>query len=180
VPPLRDRREEVPVLAAHFLEHFSSRSGKQGITIGQDAIDALSRHDWPGNVRQLRNELERVVAYAQDGARISIADLSPDVSNRRVMRQDRGGFDQPAFSGSNGRRYSDRPNGTTGHSTPGLAAPEVVKLKVATAELERRLILDALQRNRNNLSRTAIELGLSRRGLRLKLGQLGIQREDRP
>ena len=54
-----------------------------------------------------------------------------------------------------------------------------VRLKVATAELERRLIQEALDRNRNNLSRTAVELGLSRRGLRLKLGQLGINREQR-
>src|SRR5207237_8782984 len=83
VPPLRDRREEVPVLAAHFLDHFSTRSGKQGIVFMQEAIDALIAYDWPGNVRQLRNEIERVVAYAYEGARISIEDLSPEVVHPR-------------------------------------------------------------------------------------------------
>ena len=180
VPPLRDRREEVPVLAAHFMEHFSSRSGKQGITISQEAIDALSKHDWPGNVRQLRNELERVVAYAQDGARISVADLSPDVSNRRSQtRHERSPQDYATFGGSNGKTHLERPNGTYSYSNPRPAEPGIVKLKIATAELERRIIQEALDRNRNNLSRTAVELGLSRRGLRLKLGQLGILRESR-
>ncbi|HSF24519.1 MAG TPA: sigma-54 dependent transcriptional regulator, partial [Blastocatellia bacterium] len=179
VPPLRDRREEVPVLAAHFLEHFSSRSGKQSITISQEAIDALSSHDWPGNVRQLRNEIERVVAYALDGARISVDDLSPDVTNpRRVeMRRERPEQAYAAFGASVGRRFAEGTNGSP--LTARSNATGVVKLKVATAELERRLIQEALDRNRNNLSRTAVDLGLSRRGLRLKLGQLGILREQR-
>src|SRR6185503_10131957 len=90
VPPLRERREEVPVLAAHFLEHFSSRAGKHPLTVTQEAIDALTGHDWPGNVRQLRNEIERVVAYAMDGARISTEDLSPEVIHpRRQAGSDR-------------------------------------------------------------------------------------------
>lgn len=178
VPPLRDRREEVPVLAAHFLEHFSSRSGKQGIMMTQDAIDALSIHDWPGNVRQLRNEIERMVAYAFDDARISADDLSPDVANpRRYVRQDRLRQEQATVGASNGRRFPERTNGN--HSNARSNGPGIVKLKEAIAELERRLIQEALDRNRNNLSRTAIELGLSRRGLRLKLGQLGIVREHR-
>lgn len=180
VPPLRDRREEVPVLAAHFLEHFSSRSGKQSIAMSQDAIDALSSHDWPGNVRQLRNEIERVVAYALDGARISVDDLSPDVTNPRPrgeMRRERPEQAYAAFGGSSGRRFAE---GTNGHRSNARSTETgAVKLKVATAELERRLIQEALDRNRNNLSRTAVELGLSRRGLRLKLGQLGILREQR-
>ncbi|HWO01390.1 MAG TPA: sigma 54-interacting transcriptional regulator, partial [Blastocatellia bacterium] len=178
VPPLRDRREEVAVLAAHFMEHFSSRSGKQGITITQEAIDALSNHEWSGNVRQLRNELERVVAYALDGARISVDDLSPDVSNpRRQMRPNRDQHEYTAFPGINGRMSVQRGNGNYSSLRPTESG--VVKLKIATAELERRLIQESLDRNRNNLSRTAVELGLSRRGLRLKLGQLGILRENR-
>ncbi len=179
VPPLRDRREEIPVLAAHFLEHFSSRAGKQPLTMTQEAIDALTEHDWPGNVRQLRNEVERVVAYAVDGARISTEDLSPEVihpkrqyvsdrSNRGV-EQIQGGHRSNRYGpGINGYRVADQNNGASR-----------LKLKEATAVLERQLIGEALVRNRNNLSRTAIDLGLSRRGLRLKLAQLGIQKEAR-
>ncbi|HVG20624.1 MAG TPA: sigma 54-interacting transcriptional regulator, partial [Blastocatellia bacterium] len=178
VPPLRDRREEVPVLAAHFLDHFSSRSGKQGITMTQDAIDALTGYDWPGNVRQLRNEIERVVAYAYDGARISCEDLSPEVIHPRRAAGDRfrpaseRSFGFPgngrAAAEMNGNRYKRQSNGEAR-----------VKLKEATAILERQLIEEGLARNKHNLSRTAEDLGLSRRGLRLKLAQLGIHREER-
>jgi hydrogenase-4 transcriptional activator len=178
VPPLRDRREEVPVLAAHFLDHFSSRSGKQGIALVQESIDALVAYDWPGNVRQLRNEIERVVAYAYEGARISIEDLSPEVVHPR----------RPMFS-SRQQANSDRSYGVTGndayatngngHRAKLPAANGGGKLKDATAALERQLIEEALIRNKNNLSRTAIDLGLSRRGLRLKMAQLGVLREER-
>ncbi|MFP5260324.1 MAG: sigma 54-interacting transcriptional regulator [Blastocatellia bacterium] len=178
VPPLRDRREEVPVLAAHFLDHFSSRSGKQGITMTQEAIDALTSYDWPGNVRQLRNEVERVVAYAYDSARISCEDLSPEVIHPRRPAGDRfrpaaeraHGFPSNGrpVAEPNGNKYRRSPNGETR-----------VKLKEATAVLERQLIEEGLARNKHNLSRTANDLGLSRRGLRLKLAQLGIQREER-
>jgi hydrogenase-4 transcriptional activator len=178
VPPLRDRNEEVPVLAAHFLEHFSSRAGKQGLTMTQDAIDALTKYDWPGNVRQLRNEIERVVAYAFDGARISHEDLSPEVIHPRRPAGDRHQLSSErsySFSGNgrsiveaNGNRYKKPSNGEGR-----------MKLKEATAILERQLIEEGLARNKHNLSRTALDLGLSRRGLRLKLVQLGIHREER-
>lgn len=179
VPPLRERRDEVPVLAAHFLDHFSSRAGKQPLTMTQEVIDALTEHEWPGNVRQLRNEIERVVTYAEGGERISTDDLSPEVIRPR-RQSDSGrlrwggermnsqiGYEGRRLSG-NGGRINGQPSGTVR-----------LKLKEATAVLERQLIGEALERNRNNLSRTAIELGLSRRGLRLKLAQLGIQRDQR-
>jgi hydrogenase-4 transcriptional activator len=177
VPPLRDRREEVPVLAAHFLDHFSSRSGKQGIAMMQEAIDALIAYDWPGNVRQLRNEIERVVAYAYEGARVSVEDLSPEVVHPRRPMYSRAqangerGYGSPGNNhyATNGNGQRPKPPATNGGG----------KLKDATAALEHQLIEEALMRNKNNLSRTALDLGLSRRGLRLKMAQLGIQREER-
>ncbi len=179
VPPLRDRREEIPVLAAHFLDHFSSRSGKQPLTMTQEAIDALTEHDWPGNVRQLRNEIERVVAYAIDGDRISTEDLSPEVIHpRKQNRSDRSSWrvDQTQATPGDNRRVRGTNAGGFNGQNDGTSR---LKLKEATAVLERQLIEESLARNRNNLSRTAIDLGLSRRGLRLKLAQLGIQREAR-
>ncbi|HLG13778.1 MAG TPA: sigma 54-interacting transcriptional regulator [Blastocatellia bacterium] len=177
VPPLRQRREEVPVLADHFLGHFASRSGKHDVTLSEDAIEALTAYSWSGNVRQLRNEIERVVAYASDGARIESEDLSPEVAHphktaappgseveRRGMVV--GDTGVPVESG----------NGDGGHRSASVASG--VKLKEATAALETQLIQEALVRNRNNLSRTALDLGLSRRGLRLKLAQLGIQKDE--
>ncbi|MFL6278357.1 MAG: sigma 54-interacting transcriptional regulator [Blastocatellia bacterium] len=178
VPPLRDRREEVPVLAAHFLDHFSTRSGRQGVIFMQESIDALIAYDWPGNVRQLRNEIERVIAYAYDGARISLEDLSPEVVHpRRPMESRRppSGFERSYQS----HQHETHASNGNGHRPKPPAANGSGKLKDATAALERQLIEEALQRNKSNLSRTAIDLGLSRRGLRLKMAQLGVQREER-
>ncbi len=175
VPPLRERRDEIPVLAAHFLDHFSSRAGKQPLTMTQEVIDALTEHDWPGNVRQLRNEIERVVAYAPDASRITTENLSPEVVHRRRQA----GADRSRWSVERTRVFADdyqssaRGERTDHHRE----SRERLKLKEATAVLERQLIAEALVRNRNNLSRTAIDLGLSRRGLRLKLAQLGLHRE---
>src|SRR5215813_3598894 len=180
VPPLRERREEVPVLAAHFLDHFSTRAGKPGITFTQDAIDALTDYDWPGNVRQLRNELERVVAYALDGARITTEDLSPEVIHpRRPAGSDRSRWGVERVQPSNSSKYDTNPKGAGAEFRGQAAGGTRPKLKEATAVLERQLISEALIRNKNNLSRTAIDLGLSRRGLRLKLAQLGLQKEAR-
>lgn len=178
VPPLRDRREEVPVLAAHFLDHFATRSGKQGLVMMQEAIDALIAYDWPGNVRQLRNEIERVVAYAYEGARISVEDLSPEVVHpRRPLHSGRPQANGDRGYGSTGNdAYTTNGNG---HKPRLPAANGGGKLKDATAALERQLIEEALMRNKNNLSRTAVDLGLSRRGLRLKMAQLGVLREER-
>ena len=177
VPPLRERREEIPSLAAHFLDHFSTRSGKPNLILTQDAIDALAAYDWPGNVRQLRNEMERVVAYAYDDSHISADDLSTEVSHPR--RQQAKSFARPMQENAypiNGK-LSAKFDGTVGNLN--FAVNGIVKLKDATAVLERQIILASLDRNKNNLSRTALELGLSRRGLRLKLTQLGIVRDDR-
>jgi DNA-binding NtrC family response regulator/tetratricopeptide (TPR) repeat protein len=152
IPPLRERREEIPVLAEHFLEQSASRSGKRNISLSSEAMEAFMRYDWPGNIRQLRNEIERAVTYASDGARILLKDLSPQISNTL----------------NNSSKDSLRLNCTR----------PPMKLKEAVAELERRLIMESLARNSYNLSRTAAELGLSRRGLRLKLSQLGIEKES--
>ena len=182
VPPLRERREEIPVLAAHFLDHFSSRAGKQPLTMTQEAIDALTEHDWPGNVRQLRNEIERVVAYAMDGARLSTEDLSPEVIHpRRPAGSDRSRWSAERSQAPIGHnQYGRATNGDGFMAQSGQPVDGTrLKLKAATAVLERQLIAESLIRNKNNLSRTAIDLGLSRRGLRLKLAQLGILREAR-
>jgi DNA-binding NtrC family response regulator len=181
VPPLRDRREEVPVLASHFLEHFAGRARKQGITFTSEAINALGQYDWPGNVRQLRNEIERVVAYSTEGSEVKLDDLSPEVTHRRgsssgIRSAPSRGY--ASYSGGNGRSDGEV-RSSYGNLKPPQAQERHMRLKEATAILERQLIEEALVRNRNNLSRTAIDLGLSRRGLRLKLGQLGIQRDDR-
>ncbi|MEW6131012.1 MAG: sigma 54-interacting transcriptional regulator [Acidobacteriota bacterium] len=180
VPPLRERREEVPILASHFLEHFASRSGKPGIRLTQDAIDALTAYDWPGNVRQLRNEVERSVAYAYEGSMISVDDLSAEVSSpkRHQFRGQTPKSEELNLSVNipkkEERREPVEPNSNGFDWSPG----GTLKLKEVTAKLEKKIIQTALDKNKNNLSKTALDLGLSRRGLRLKLVQLGISKDE--
>jgi pSer/pThr/pTyr-binding forkhead associated (FHA) protein len=76
IPPLRERTEDIPLLAAHFVKKFASRVGKRIEGLEPDVLDLLSRHGWPGNVRELSNALERAVLYAS-GPRIGRDDLAP-------------------------------------------------------------------------------------------------------
>lgn len=66
VPPLRDRREDIPLLGAHFLEAFAPRRRTKIEGIAPAALDVLTRYDWPGNVRELKNAVERAAAYARE------------------------------------------------------------------------------------------------------------------
>jgi two-component system nitrogen regulation response regulator NtrX len=75
VPPLRDRREDIPLLAQHFVNVLSRRDGAAMRTLDSSALDVLQRYDWPGNVRELRNAIERVMILAA-GPRIMGADVS--------------------------------------------------------------------------------------------------------
>ncbi|MBX3155608.1 MAG: sigma 54-interacting transcriptional regulator [Deltaproteobacteria bacterium] len=77
LPPLRERREDIPLLAAHFLKRYAAeyRAELPGFT--QDALDALSSYNWPGNIRELENEIQRLVIQAEPSHWIEITDLSP-------------------------------------------------------------------------------------------------------
>ncbi len=93
VPPLRERREDVPLLAAHFLAGFAGRGrGRDAASLTPDALGALAAHDWPGNVRELENTLERLVAEARGGT-IDVQDLPPGFRGRSAP------LEEPLFSG---------------------------------------------------------------------------------
>ena len=91
VPPLRDRREDVPLLAAHFLAGFAAR-GRGSASLTPAAVAALAAHDWPGNVRELEHTLERLVAEARGGT-IDVPDLPPAFRERRAE------LEAPLFAG---------------------------------------------------------------------------------
>jgi len=88
VPPLRERREDVPALASAFLEEACERNGRRGMRLGRDALAALQAHDWPGNVRELRNLVERI-AILCDGPEIGAADVAAVIPGARRPRTDR-------------------------------------------------------------------------------------------
>jgi DNA-binding NtrC family response regulator len=88
LPPLRDRKEDVPALAQFFLQRFSLESKKNFSEISQEALDALHAYDWPGNVRELANVIERAVVLGQPPT-IQIEDLSPGIASTEAERDSR-------------------------------------------------------------------------------------------
>jgi DNA-binding NtrC family response regulator len=147
VPPLRERRSEIPTMVNYYVNHYSSRFGRKDIQITPQAVDLLMVSDWPGNVRQLCNEIQRTVARAEDGALITPEQLSPELKRTASPTA---------------------PSAASIASMPNANLQDVT-LATALGEVERRMIADALRRHGGNISRAARELGLTRRGLYLKL-----------
>jgi two-component system response regulator PilR (NtrC family) len=79
LPPLRERREDIPLLVQHFIQRLSAETGRPPATVSQEAMRRLMAHPWPGNVRQLENAVERALAFAQGRGQIDVQDLAPDV-----------------------------------------------------------------------------------------------------
>jgi transcriptional regulator with GAF, ATPase, and Fis domain len=154
VPPLRERRSEVPSIVNYYINHYSSKFGRHNIQITPQAVDLLMVADWPGNVRELCNEIQRAVARAENDTWIIPEDLSPEL--RRV-----GVPASPPASVS--------VLGTTNTGRSEIVPLRNVTLADALSEVERRMISEALRKHKGNISRAARELGLTRRGLYLKL-----------
>ncbi|MCX6339894.1 MAG: sigma 54-interacting transcriptional regulator [Candidatus Aureabacteria bacterium] len=132
VPPLRARREDIPVLAMHFVERICKWLKKDIKGISGEAMARLVTHDFPGNVRELENEMEKAIVMASDGDMITTDGLSEKIQGASAAM----------------------PEGDEHHT-----------MKEAIISLERKLIARALQKHHGNKSRTAQELGISRRGL---------------
>jgi hydrogenase-4 transcriptional activator len=151
VPPLRQRREEIPHLSTFFLREASERLGKPDVQLSSQVLDLFSQYWWPGNVRQLRNEIQRAVAMAPPGGTVGPEHLSPDLTAEPT----------PA------------PN--SGQAPTKVALRGGQTLASVVDDIERDLIRDTLARHRGNISETARSLGLTRRGLYLKLRRLGLE-----
>jgi DNA-binding NtrC family response regulator len=149
VPALRDRREEIPHLSTFFLREAIERLGKPDIQLSSGTLDVFSQYWWPGNVRQLKNEIQRAVALSAPGGMVEPAHLSPEIGTTRVA-----GAPPPVGA--------SRP--------PRLAA----NLAAAVEQVEREMIQSALDTSAGNISETARVLGLTRRGLYLKMRRLGL------
>jgi hydrogenase-4 transcriptional activator len=155
VPPLCERRSEIPTIVNYYINHYSEKFNRRDIQITPQTIDLLMVCDWPGNVRQLCNEIQRIVARAEDGATITPAQLSPEL-NRISAR-----ITAPAtVTNINSAAITL----TGSHTT----------IADAMGELERRMIADAMRRHKGNITRAARELGLTRRGLYLKLERYSL------
>ncbi|MFQ5666067.1 MAG: sigma-54-dependent transcriptional regulator [Candidatus Binatia bacterium] len=142
LPPLRERDGDIALLARHFFEKYNQRSGKRLHGLTPAALEALQSHSFPGNVRELENEIERAVALANRGEHIDVDLLSHEMTGNDEIRAQANG------SGA---------------------------LRQRLREVERRLIIQELNRNNQNRTRSAEKLGISVRALQKKIIWLGIK-----
>ena len=148
VPPLAERREDIADLVLYFMEQISHTSGLPKRIIGEDALAVLQSHDWPGNVRQLRNNVERLMILASG---------DPDsVITASMLPQDVGSM------------VPSMPNGNGGEHLMGLP------LREAREVFEREYLVAQISRFGGNISRTAEFVGMERSALHRKLKALGI------
>ena len=152
IPPLRERREEIPALVEHFLEKFGRELQKPLPRIADETLEYLVLYAWPGNVRQLANEIRRMVAMAEPGAVVMPAHLSADIAaSRRTIAADAG---------------------------PRKATEVVTRidqsLAAAVEHIERAAIQRAIAVCEGRLDEAAKMLGLSRKGLYLKRQRLQL------
>ena len=153
VPPLRERREEIPLLVDHFLDKFSHELQKPRLRVAEETLEYLVLYRWPGNVRQLANEVRRMVALAEPGAVLMPEHLSSVIAaSRRTVPAD-----QRILLPTEMVMRLDQP------------------LAAATEHLERALIQRALTMCDGKMDEAAKMLGLSRKGLYLKRQRLGLE-----
>src|SRR5919112_1844472 len=79
LPPLRERRDDIPLLVQHFLERLATETGRPAVTVSQEAIRRLMAYSWPGNVRQLENAIERALAFSKGRTQLDVNDLAPEL-----------------------------------------------------------------------------------------------------
>jgi DNA-binding NtrC family response regulator len=144
LPPLRERREDVKLLADEFLGRAAAQVGRPGLKLSRSALGTLERYSWPGNVRELENAIEHAVALS-DGGVIDEKDL-------------------PEAIVAGGRTEALRDAVRTGQ----------LGMEEATARFEHELIREALERNEWNQTRAAEQLGITRRVLKLKMDRYGL------
>jgi len=146
LPPLRDRKQDIPLLAEHFIQQFSRENGRPDCLLNPSVVKLLMQNDWPGNVRELENAIERAVVLAPDSGAIT-----PDLFPREVLSS------SPASIG----KRDLLENGTP--------------LKDLVREYEKNLILNALQMADWNQKRAAVLLRVNPSTLNEKLKRLNIK-----
>jgi DNA-binding NtrC family response regulator len=161
MPPLRERLQDVPLLARHFIAQSCEENGLARKEISQEALAALARHDWPGNVRELRNVIERMVVLS-DGD-LELDDVPPELRAGASVGEHELGEDL-AFDDERFARL--------------LREKSELPLKAFREAVERAFILQRLREHDWNVSRTAEVLGIERTHLHRKLKLLGIQRGE--
>jgi len=169
MPPLRERKDDIPLLVEHFLVKYRHAPGAIPTTISEEALTRLVDYDWPGNVRELENAVERAVVLSRGlpitaehlpfSNRIEVKDRRAMAERRsRLLDEDESETDADATAATNG--------------APGANGSGSLKDRVS--ELERQLIKEALERAGGNRTKAAEELGIYRRLLYAKIKEYGL------
>jgi hydrogenase-4 transcriptional activator len=157
IPPLRERRVEIPVMAQRYLQQYAMEYDKGRLRLAQDTMEYLLLYKWPGNVRQLANEMRRLVALAERDAVLMPEHLAPEIAaSRRTVRPS--------------ERHQIEPHEVVVRIDQPMAA--------AVEHLERTMVLHALKACNGRVEDTAQRLGLSRKGLYLKRQRFGLDAQD--
>jgi len=142
IPPLRERKEDTPVLTDYFIDKFNKKLSRDIENVESGVRQAIINYDWPGNIRELENLLERLVLLSRDDT-LRVEDLPSEIQ-----------FPHQALPAADS-------------STPGKAFKDIIKSR--TAEIEKQMIARVLDECEGNVSKAASQLGLSRKGLQLKM-----------
>ncbi len=151
IPPLRERQEDIPLLARHFLTKFTREFGKNIHKISSYAIDILKNYDFPGNVRELEHIIERGVALESSSI------ILPDSLTLSIYKK---------------TRHDTHPE------VPGNISPDGVDLDQYLAEIEKKMLLQALQQTQGVKLKAADLLGISFRSFRYRLIKYGLDTDD--
>jgi two-component system, NtrC family, response regulator AtoC len=150
MPPLRDRKDDIPLLVRTFLRHFSKANEKEIVDVTPEAMNGLLTYNWPGNVRELRTAIEHGVVMAT-GPKITVRDLPPSLRQAAGATLPRGISPSKAFGEK---------------SSP-----------LDLHETERKLVLQALATTNGNVTAAAKKLGISRRTLHRKINELNANKQ---
>ena len=152
LPPLRERREEIPALLQHYLQKYGDEQKKGRVTLSDETLEYLLLYSWPGNIRQLANEVRRIIALAEPDAIVTPSLLSPEIlASRRTVPS----ADPPVEPEI--RLRLDQP------------------LPAAVDALEQTLVRHALDKSNGRVEEAARLLGISRKGLFLKRRRWGLR-----
>ena len=149
LPPLRNRREDIPLLASHFVRLFNRKLGKRMSCVRADAMAALSAYAWPGNIRELENVMERSMVFAK-GAEVTPADLPGHLAAAPQAE-----------------------NAATAAPLPDRPLKDALRTSISS--IEKDYIIAALREEGSNRTNAAKRLGISRKGLQLKIKEYGLE-----
>lgn len=174
MPPLRERRDDIPLLAGYFLSQYAKKFNRKLSGYDKGAMDAILSYDWPGNVRELQNAVQRAVSLAE-GELVTFPDVFPAWTVSRSAPGAGSGANAGSGSGAGASRSRERDSGGERLLPP--FEDSGFDLEKTLADIEADYIREALKRCDNNLTQAAERLGITFRSIRYKVQKLRLEKD---